>query len=405
MTSITIDRGTDAAARLFSGLEPRPSDPLLGLMTAFRADPRDAKLDLGVGVYKDEHGKTPVMRAIKAAETRLLADQDSKRYLGGDGDIRFVELLEPIVFGDALGDPARRIGIQTPGGTGALRLGAELIARARPNATVWTGDPTWPNHTPILRAAGLTVASHPFYDPRARTIRFDEMMLALGKAAPGDVVLLHGCCHNPTGADLSIEQWDAVIERIAERDLVAFIDLAYQGLGDGLDADAAGLRKAWSALPEVLLAYSCDKNFGVYRERTGAMWGRFADADTAAIARGNILALARTLWSMPPDHGAAAVRIVLDDPELAADWRTELSAMCERLGGLRQALASADPRLAYLAEQRGMFALLPVDKTGVHAMRDAHGIYMTDGGRINVAGLGIDDVAPFVDALRPHLAP
>lgn len=400
---MTIDRGTDAATRLFAGLEPRPTDPLLGLMTAFRADPRDAKLDLGVGVYKDEHGKTPVMRAIKAAETHLLADQATKSYLGGDGDVRFVELLEPIVFGDALGDPARKIGIQTPGGTGALRLGAELIARARPGATVWTGDPTWPNHAPILHAAGLNVAQHPFYDVQARTIRFDEMLAALGQAKAGDVVLLHGCCHNPSGADLSPDQWDRVIALMAERNLVAFIDLAYQGLGDGLDADAAGLRKAWSALPEVLLAYSCDKNFGVYRERTGAMWGRFGDADTARIARGNVLALARTLWSMPPDHGAAAVRIVLEDAELAADWRAELDAMCARLGQLRAALAKADPRLGYLADQRGMFALLPVSKQSVHAMRDAHGIYMTDGGRINVAGLGIDDVAPFVDALRPHL--
>jgi len=386
-----------ADREIFSRLAIQPPDALLGLIGLYRADRRPGKIDLGVGVFRDDAGRTPVMRAVKAGEAKLLRDQESKSYLGAEGDIRFVELLAEVAFGAGADRP---VGIQTPGGTGALRLGAELIARSRPDATVWIGTPTWPNHAPIFREAGMMIRTHRFYDVASAAIDFDGMIEDLREAKAGDVLLLHGCCHNPTGADLNSAQWQEIGLLCARRALVPFIDLAYQGLGDGLEADAAGMRGLLDMLPEALVAYSCDKNFGLYRERVGALW---VQSGAAELVRSNMLALARSLWSMPPDHGAAVTRLVLEDDALRADWVSELDAMRARINELRSVLAASHPRLAAIGDQRGMFALLPLTPEAVDALRRDHGIYMAGNGRINIAGLTLETVPAFVAALASYL--
>jgi aromatic-amino-acid transaminase len=394
-----------AAARvaLLATLERQPADALLRLIGLYRQDPRPNKIDLGVGVYRNDAGETPVMRAIKAAEHRLADQQTTKAYLGAEGDARFVELLAPIVFGPVQAVESCLTGVQTPGGTGALRLGAELVARRSGKPTVWIGTPTWPNHAPIFREAGLAVREHPFFDVATGKIDFAVMTGALEQAAAGDVMLLHGCCHNPTGAELTQAQWELLIGLLRERRLTPFIDLAYQGLGRGLDADAAATRALLAAMPEAIVAYSCDKNLGLYRDRVGALWVKTADGDAIAAVRDNLLVLARSLWSMPPDHGAAAVREILEDAALTALWKAELEEMRTRIAGLRTALSLAEPRLSALADQGGMFAMLPLTREAVLTLRTEHGIYMADSGRINIAGLRSDTVVPFVAAIGPHL--
>jgi len=391
------------SAAMFDTLERQPPDALLAVIGLHRADPRPDKIDLGVGVYRDATGATPVMRAIKAAEARLLAEQQSKGYLGAEGDQRFTDLLAPIALGAALAADHRLTGIQTPGGTGALRLAAELIARTNHAPTIWIGTPTWPNHAPIFREAGLAVRTHRYFDAARSDVDFDAFVTALGEAAAGDVVLLHGCCHNPTGTALSDGQWAELTALIAARGLVPLVDLAYQGLGSGLEEDAAGARALLATVPEALVAYSCDKNFALYRERVGALWVQAATPAAAVPVRETMLVLARSLWSMPPDHGAAAVRLILDDPILTADWREELDGMRHRLHGLRATLGAAHPQLSFIARQQGLFALLPIDRTTVAALRADHGIYMPDSGRINIAGLNEASCARFVTALSPYL--
>jgi aromatic-amino-acid transaminase len=385
---------------LFDGLKAQAPDALLALIGLFAADPRSDKIDLGVGVYRDETGGTPVFRAVKAAEAKLVERQSSKSYLGPEGDVRFTDLLQPIVFGAAI-DPASLVGVQTPGGTGALRLAAELIAAAKPQTKVWLGTPTWPNHAPIFSAAGLTLATYRYFDQAAQAIRFDEMMDALGTAAAGDVVLLHGCCHNPTGANLTPLQWAEIAEIVAQRGLVPLVDLAYQGLGGGLDQDAAGLRQVMDAAGDVIVAYSCDKNFGLYRDRVGALYVRARQRARADLVLSNMLALARPNWSMPPDHGAAVVRTILESPELTADWGDELTSMRERIAAVRQALAAGDNNLlAPIAQQQGMFSLLPISAEQVGTLRKEHGIYMAGSGRANLAGLTLKTVPKFIEALK-----
>ncbi|WP_083901534.1 amino acid aminotransferase [Azospirillum sp. B4] len=388
-----------SAPSLFDALQQQPADALLSLIGLYRDDPRAQKLDLGVGVYRDETGATPVLRAVKAAEARLLETQGSKSYLGPEGDIRYAELLQPIVFGRTLAAD-QLAGVQTPGGTGALRLAADLIAAARPGAKVWLGTPTWPNHAPIMKAAGLTVATYRYYDQATQTVLFDEMMAALSGAAAGDVVLLHGCCHNPAGADLTPDQWRAVAEVVAARGLIPLVDLAYQGLGDGLEQDAAGARLVLDSVPDALLAYSCDKNFGLYRERVGALYAKAATPARTELMRSNILSLARANWSMPPDHGAALVRVILEDAALTADWRAELTVMRTRINQVRQALAAGDSALAFLGRQHGMFSLLPLSAEQVGVLRRDHAVYMAGSGRVNLAGLTLATVPQFIDSLR-----
>ena len=385
-------------AKRISDLEPVPTDSLLQLIGMVKADSRPDKIDVGVGVFRDGLGGTPIPRAVKAAERKLWEVQDSKSYLGGDGDTRFVELLRPIVLGKHSTDD-RIAGLQTPGGCGALRLGFELIAVANPKARVFVGTPTWPNHSAIIDGCALEQVEYAFYDRELRRIRMDMMMASLATARPGDVVLLHGCCHNPTGADLDAGQWAQITQLIVERGLLPLVDIAYQGLGAGLDEDAAGLRGILAACDEVIVAQSCDKNFGVYRDRVGALFVKTAKPEATAKAMGHVLQLAREMWSMPPDHGAAIVRMVLDDEALRADWLAELTGMRERIAEVRGRIAAADPRLAYIARQYGMFSMLPLSRDQVVALRTDHAIYMADSGRFNVVGMADSMVDRFITAV------
>jgi aspartate/tyrosine/aromatic aminotransferase len=384
---------------LFDRLEEQKTDSLLQLIALCDADPRTDKIDVGVGVYRDAAGGTPILRAVKKAERLLWERQDTKAYLGSQGDARFTELIRPIVFGETGAADERIVGLQTPGGCGALRLGADLISKANPKARILVGQPTWPNHGPLIECAGVAMVPHPYYDPASRRILFDEMMAALEKAEAGDLVLLHGCCHNPTGADLSAGQWAEVAEAVGRRGLIPFVDLAYQGLGHGLEADAAGARLVVAKAEQALVAQSCDKNFGVYRERVGNLFVKAASAKAAQVAYGNLLQLSRTMWSMPPDHGAAIVHIVLEDPELRSDWNAELKEMCARIRTLRARLAAYDERLAYIDGQNGMFSILPLSQAQVLELRSEKGIYLANSGRFNVVGLSDDNVDIFAAAV------
>ncbi|MEP6866881.1 MAG: aromatic amino acid transaminase [Novosphingobium sp.] len=385
---------------MFDLLKPMPADPLLQIIAAHRADTRADKIDLGVGVFRDETGATPVFRAVKAAEKLLYEQQSSKGYLGIEGDPVFTDLLRPVAFGADKVDPTLIAALQTPGGGGALRLGAELIATARPEAKLWLGTPSWPNHRPIFAACGLEVREYRFADLEAQALLFDAMMTELADAEAGDVVLLQGSCHNPTGLDLDEDQWCAVADLCATNGLVPFVDLAYQGLGQGMDADAAGLRIVCERVPELLLAYSCDKNFGLYRERTGALYVKAANSQQAGNAATNLAVHARVSWSMPPDHGAAVVRAILEDPALTADWQEELSAMAARIHAVRGAIAVASPRLSAIARQNGLFSNLALTPGQVDSLRADHAIYVAPSGRLNVAGLRVEDAPRLVAALE-----
>lgn len=389
------------SSSFFGGLAPQAPDALLSLIGAYRRDPRADKIDLGVGVFRDDLGATPVMRAVKAAEQVLVNVQPSKSYLGPEGDIGYLDLLKPIIFGDRVDHEV--FGVQTPGGTGALRLACELLTAARPDIRVFVGAPTWPNHTQILDALDLETVTFRHYDQSAMRLAFDETMAVLETARAGDAVLLHGCCHNPSGADYSLEQWAAIAELVARKGLLPLIDLAYQGLGLGLEPDAAGMRLVLAAADDALLAYSCDKNFGLYRERVGALYALSRQADALELAASNIKGLARTNWSMPPDHGAAVVRVILESETLTTQWRGELDTMRTRVSDLRQRLAKAVPSLAPLASQHGLFGLLPVSPAQVARLREDHAIYMAGSGRINLAGLAVTNIDKFARAYEACL--
>ncbi|WP_296740344.1 amino acid aminotransferase [Mesorhizobium sp.] len=386
---------------MFEDLQPAPADKILALIGAYKADTRPGKVDLGVGVYKDREGRTPVIRAVREAEKRLLATQDTKTYLGLAGDTGFNAAMIKLAFGGKA-DLSRIRAAQAPGGSGALRLVAELLQRTRSGATVWVSDPTWPNHLPVMRAAGLQVREYPYFDAASGAVRFDDMLAALRTAKSGDVVLLHGCCHNPTGANLDAGQWAKVADVLLERGLLPFVDIAYQGFGEGLDADAAGLRLLAEKVPEMVVASSCSKNFAVYRDRVGAAMIMAKDGAQADVAMSQMLAAARALYSMPPDHGAAAVRMVLEDAALKADWESELEEMRLRMLRLRVAFAEAlrrqsnSDRFDFVASHRGMFSRLGLTEAQVERLRAEHAVYMVGDSRINVAGLpedGMDDLA------------
>jgi aromatic-amino-acid transaminase len=349
-------------------------------------------------VFRDGAGNTPILKVIKEAERRLVDTQVTKAYLGSAGDKRYAELLRPILLGEHAEDD-RIAGLQTPGGCGALRLGFELIATANPAARVMVGTPTWPNHPPIIAAVRLERVDYPYYERGQGAIRFEDMREALSGAAPGDVALLHGCCHNPTGADLDEDQWREVVRIVKERGLIPLIDIAYQGFGRGLDEDAFGVRLMLAECDEVIIAQSCDKNFSVYRDRVGSLFVKTGSASATSTAMGHVFQRAREMWSMPPDHGAAAVHIVLEDPELRSRWLVELTAMRDRINSVRQRIAAADPRLAFIGRQFGMFSMLPLSREQVLKMREDHAIYMADSGRFNVVGLSDDQIGRFTDAV------
>ena len=397
------EAGVLEKAMLLENLKPQPSDSLLALIGMVRRDPREHKIDLGVGVYRDAAGNTPILRAVKKAERILNETQETKAYLGGEGDVRFVELMKEMVFGAGAASDDSIVGLQTPGGCGALRLGAELIRKANPEARIFIGQPTWPNHVPLIGSAGLEIVEHPFYDRGDCCVLFDEMMAALETSRPGDLVLIHGCCHNPTGADLRPEEWQSLADLVARRGLIPFVDLAYQGLGYGLEQDAAGTRLVVEAAEQALVAHSNDKNFGVYRDRVGSLHVKGPNAQVAEAAYSNLMVIARTIWSMPPDHGAAVVRVVLDTPDLSADWHHEIREMCARIRSLRRRLADFDPRLAYIDAQNGMFSMLPLTPESIVELRESEAIYMAGSGRFNVAGLSDDNVDRFASAVVERL--
>ena len=389
---------TSSKARGLADLPPVVNDSLLALIAMCDADPRPEKIDVGVGVFRDGAGNTPILKVIKGAEQRLVDTQKTKAYLGSAGDKRFAELLRPILLGHHA-DDERIAGLQTPGGCGALRLGFELIATANPKARVFIGTPTWPNHPPIVRAVGLTTVEYPYYERGQGAIRFEDMLDALRSGEPGDVALLHGCCHNPTGADLDEAQWRQVRDVVVERGLFPLIDIAYQGFGRGLDEDAYGVRLMLDSCDEVIVAQSCDKNFSVYRDRVGSLWVKTGSRDATATAMGHVFQRAREMWSMPPDHGAAAVHIVLEDADLRERWLAELAGMRDRIISVRQRIAAADPRLAFIGRQFGMFAMLPLSKEQVLKLREEQAIYMADSGRFNVVGMGDAQIDRFIAAV------
>jgi aromatic-amino-acid transaminase len=382
-------------------LEQQPPDALLALIKLHDADPRADKIDLGVGVYRTGQGATPVFGAIKAAEQQLVDEQESKAYLGPEGDMGFVHALMPYIFGSGSTHGGRIEGMQSPGGTGAVRLALALAKRA--GATrVLMGTPSWPNHAQIVKDLGLELGTfaHATHEGAADFAALEE---ALASAGEGDVVLLHGCCHNPTGIDYTPEQWNEIAALLADGSVLPVVDLAYQGLGEGMDEDAYGVRAVVEAVPEALIAQSCDKNFGLYRDRVGALYVLAKDAAELGRILSNGHALARAAWSMPPDHGAAAVRLVLSDPKLTDEWLDELAQMRARIRQVRATLARAGKvgkvDLAPLGRQNGMFATLALTKDQIEALRKDHGIYMAGSGRINVAGLTMDNIAKFTSAL------
>ena len=377
---------------MFESLQPASADAILGLIAEHRNDPRPEKIDLGVGVYRNEAGETPVLDVVKKAEHRLVGTQTSKAYIGTAGDPEFNAAMQELAFADAV-SADRLATIQTPGGSASLRVAAGLLLRARADAVVWASDPTWANHTPLLGGAGLTLKTYPYYDPESHCIRFDEMLDTLRNAARGDIVLLHACCHNPSGLDPSESQWRAIGDVIVERELVPFIDMAYQGFAHDLDTDAFAVRHLAGRVPEMLLSTSCSKNFGLYRDRVGTLSVLAADAIARQIVDSQANNFVRTLYSVPPDHGAATVRIILNDEQLRAEWVNELDDMRERLSGmgalLHAALKEKAPEhdFSHIVDSKGMFCFLGVSPEQVAKLKKDFGVYMVSSSRINVAGI------------------
>ncbi len=377
---------------MFEPLTPPNPDKILQLMQMFRADPRPNKIDLGVGVYRNAEGVTPIMRAVKEAEKRLWESETTKAYTAVAGDPAYHAAMRALVLGEAV--PSGRVAaLATPGGTGAIRQSLELVRMVRPEATVWLSAPTWPNHPSIIRYLKLPIAEYRYFDSGTRDVDFAGMMADLAGVRQGDVVLLHGCCHNPTGANLTLDEWREVTDLLLEKRALPFVDIAYQGFGDGLEEDAAGLRHMATQMPEMLIAASCSKNFGIYRERAGIVLALADDPRRRELLQGNLAYLNRQNYSFPPDHGARLVTMVLEDPALRADWQAELEEMRLNMLKIRQLLAeelrklSNSDRFDFIARHRGMFSRLGATPEQVEAMREKHGIYMVGDSRINIAGL------------------
>lgn len=396
---------------MFESLKPLPADAILGMMALFRADPDPRKIDLSVGVYQDEQGRTPIFESVKRAEAAVIDGQDTKTYVAIAGNADFNRRMETLLFGashPALAD-GRVSTVQTPGGSGALSVAANLIRRARPGAKIHLGEPSWPNHLPLLTLSGVEIETYPYYDIARHRLDLERMLDAVERIPAGDLLLLHGCCHNPSGADLSPEAWREIAAICDRRGIVPFIDIAYQGLAESLDDDAYGVRLMAERLPEVVVATSCSKNFGLYRERVGALSVVAADAEHARGVASHMANVARGIYSMPPDHGAAIVARILGDPELDALWRAELAEMRERLSSLRRLLASelaargAPVDFSFITNERGMFSFLGIDRERVVALRERFHIYMIESSRINVAGIRRANVGYVADAIAAVL--
>lgn len=383
---------------MLSNLKPQPADKILELMGQYRADTRQGKIDLGVGVYKDANGHTPVMRAVKAAEKKIWETQDSKSYTALAGEADYRDGLAGLILGDAL-DAGRLASAATVGGTGAVRQALELARMANPDVTVHVSNPTWPNHISIIKYMGLPLAEYRYFNAETRGVDFEGMKADIAKAAKGDLVLLHGCCHNPTGANLTLEQWAEVADLLEQTGALPLIDLAYQGFGDGLEEDAAATRLIVSRIPETLVAASCSKNFGIYRERTGLLIAQSADGAARDLAQGALAYLNRQTYSFPPDHGARIVATILNDAALTADWKAELEEVRQGMLRLREQLASelrnlsGSDRFDFIAQHRGMFSRLGASPEKVQKLKDDFAIYMVGDSRLNIAGLN-DQTVP-----------
>ncbi|MCB1516803.1 MAG: aspartate/tyrosine/aromatic aminotransferase [Hyphomicrobiaceae bacterium] len=392
---------------MFETLSQAPADKIFELVAKFRADTRPEKLDLGIGVYKDQAGKTPVMQAVRRAEQMILDAQTTKTYVGVAGNAGFRDAVRDLVFGDAVSGE-RVASVQAPGGTGALWVLMKLVDRARNGGRVLISDPTWPNHEPMLDGAGLKVETYPYFDAATRSVRFDDMLQALDSLGPDDTVLLHGCCHNPTGANLTPAQWDEVAESLNRTGALPLIDLAYQGFGDGLEDDVYGVRKVAATCDEMLLAFSASKNFGLYRERAGVSFAVARDKASAGIVGSQMGNIIRSAWSQSPDHGAEVVRLILTDPDLRKDWEDELTEMRETMLENRKELAAALRKASnsgefdFIADHRGMFSLIGISPDAVTALRENKAIYLIGDSRMNVAGLpqdGMDQLAESIIAV------
>ncbi len=393
---------------MFERLEALPADPLLGLITMFRDDNNPKKVDLGVGVYRDEEGHTAIMQAIQKAQQTHLAQEDSKTYIGPMGVPGFVQGIQELIFGadsQAL-QHGRVAGIQTPGGCGALRVGFETLRRLGSDLTVWVSDPTWANHIPTIRASGFKTQSYPYFDSSSGLVNFNAMDEQLAKLGKNDIVLLHGCCHNPTGADLSFEHWQRIAERAVKQGFIPFVDIAYQGLGDGLLEDVKGVRHLSESVPEMVIASSCSKNFGLYRERTGCLMVQSESQTQADAMQSQIQDVARANYSMSPAYGGFLVDIVLHTPELRTQWEDELNAMATRVKSLRQGLLDninerdLSTDFSFITKQKGMFSYLNITQEQVRQLRKEYSIYMADSSRINVAGLNTQCLGYVADALK-----
>jgi aspartate aminotransferase len=394
---------------MFETLSPLAADPILGLSAAYKQDISPDKIDLGVGVYKDESGHTPIMVAVKRAEQIRLESETTKTYLSPAGDPDFDRDIAALLLGEAV-EHCRVDSVQVPGGTGGLRVAAGLIQRGNNDATVWVSNPTWANHRPVFAGAGLAVKEYPYYSSEARGVCFDEMAAVLRQLGPDDVVVLHGCCHNPTGADLTEQQWQVVADIAAHRGFLPLIDIAYQGFGRGLDEDAYGVRLLASRVPELIAVSSCSKNFGLYRERVGAVCLVSADQRREDAALQHLLNVVRSTYSMPPAHGAAIVSIILRNPELRALWEKELGVMRNRMNDCRDLLANRLVELGvgdsfnHIRQQCGMFSYLGVSVEQVGRLREEFSIYMVNSGRINIAGVNhanLDYLAESLAAVSP----
>lgn len=391
---------------MFERLATLPADPILGLMSLFRNDPNNHKVDLGVGVYKNEKGETPVLASVQEAESRIFASQVTKSYVGPAGNPVFNSSMSSLLLGQSpVLAEGRFAAVQTPGGCGALRVAAELIRTANPKATIWVSDPTWGNHIPLLGNAGLAIRQYPYFDAATSSVDFDAMMSALSQVNAGDLVLLHGCCHNPSGADLSPEQWRQVAALALETGFTPFVDMAYQGFADDLEADAYGLRYLAEHLPEVVVAASCSKNFGVYRDRVGLVGLIAATPASAQAALSHMQSIVRGIYSMPPDHGAAIVAEILTDPQLRLRWQGEVAEMRGRINGLRETFSNAmqarigGNRFDFVKRQKGMFSFLGLTEAQVLRLRSEHSIYMLNSSRASIAGFNATNLDYVCDAV------
>jgi aspartate/tyrosine/aromatic aminotransferase len=389
---------------LFETLQAAPPDAILGLITEHRNDPRPEKIDLGVGVFRTAEGETPVLDVVKQAEQHIIDTQVSKAYIGTAGDPQFNAAMQALTFGDDVA--ADRVAtIQAPGGSGSLRVAASLILRARPNATVRVSDPTWGNHIPLLGGAGLTLEPYPYYDTKVHVLRLDAMLEALAEMPRGDLVLLHACCHNPSGMDPTEAEWRAIADVIVERELVPFVDMAYQGFAHSLAEDAFIVRHLAERVPEMLVCNSCSKNFGLYRDRVGSLSFLTADKKSRDIVYSQVNNVVRTIYSVPPDHGAVVVATILNDKELKAAWRLELAAMRGRLREMRVLLNDAlkekapDHDFSHLVRARGMFCFLGISEEQVNRLKKDYGVYMVGSSRINTAGITAHNVDYLAEAI------